>query len=61
MNTDFRGSALKETLAKYGKLCILDTDQDSPFTGFAFTKVFARKRHPYFNGRARPLAGQCPH
>jgi len=39
MDTDFCVSALEDALAKYGKPDILNTDQGSQFTSFAFTNV----------------------
>ena len=39
MDVDFCIAALEDALAKYGKPGILNTDQGSQFTSFAFTSV----------------------
>ena len=39
MDVDFCVAAIEETLARYGRLEIFNTDQESQFTSFAFTTI----------------------
>jgi putative transposase len=39
MDVDFRIDAVKEAIARWGRPEIFNTDQGSPFTSHAFTKL----------------------
>ena len=61
LDASFCTDALDEALARHGKPEIVNTDQGSQFTSFAFTGRLQAARHPGLDGWQGPVHGQYLH